>query len=473
MIPSTLRPTARAVLWLAAAGGALHAGPVLAASGTVSDALARSAVVAGPAAEAVVGRVSLLIGDARVVRRGGQSEPLRRGAGIQVGDRVETSANGHVHLRFIDNAAVSVRPESVLEVQAYRYDASQPRLNEVRLHVEKGISRSISGQATEVDKNRFRLNTPLAAIGVRGTDFIVQTSDTSMRASVAEGAIVVGALGGGCTAAGLGPCAEGQTSLLSADMGRLMVEVHRGEQTARLVPLAGHALVAGQSPIEDRTIAQRTAETNARTAGMAAGQTFQQNDQEAAGLLTIAAASVPPPNAPPESGAQLAWGRYTFLPASNDKVSQLAVLAARGRDAAVGTSDFTLFRTHDAANPDHLLTSNEAAVSFRLSRGQATFESAAGAVEAATLRGQLTLDFSQRTFSTALDLSSPNGGSAELRVAGSVRADGVFSVGDPGASRHSREVVIGAVTADGKEAGYLFERGTVGGLFRGKTLWGR
>lgn len=425
------------------------------------------------AQESTVGQVSLLIGDARLVRRGGQAEALRRGATIQVGDRIETSANGHVHLHFVDNAAVSVRPDSVLEIQAYRYDASQPQLNEVKLHVERGISRSISGQATEHDKNRFRLNTPVAAIGVRGTDFIVQTSDADMRASVAEGAIVVSALGAGCPASGLGPCSGGQTSVLSADMGRLMVEVRRGERTARLVPLAGQALVAGQSQLEDSHVAQRTAEGNARAAGMAAGQAFQLNDEAAASLLTIAAASVPPPNSAPDAQAQMAWGRYTFLPAANDKVSQLAVLASRGRDAAVGTADFTLFRAHDASNPEHLLTTNEASVSFRLSRGQATYESATGGIEAAALRGQLTLDFAQRTFSTALELSAASGAQADLKVAGSIRQDGVFSVGDPAAVRESRQFVVGAVTADGKEAGYLFERGTAGGLFRGKTLWGR
>jgi hypothetical protein len=124
-------------------------------------------------ASEVVGQVSLLIGAARVIHIDGSSEPLRRGASILVGDRVETSANGHVHLRFIDNGSVSVRPDSVLEVQAYRYDADRPQLNEVRLRVEQGTTRAISGAATELDKTRFRLNTPIAAIGVRGTDFIV------------------------------------------------------------------------------------------------------------------------------------------------------------------------------------------------------------------------------------------------------------------------------------------------------------
>ena len=190
------------------------------------------------AATAGVGQVSLLIGQARVVRKDGQVEALKRGMSVNVGDRVETSASGHVHLRFIDNAAVSVRPDSALEIQAYRFDAEQPASSEVRLQVDHGITRSISGRATEVDKNRFRMNTPVAAIGVRGTDFIVQATDARMRASVAEGAIVVSALGEGCSAAGLGPCAGAQSRQLSADMSHLMVEVQRGEQVARLVPVA-------------------------------------------------------------------------------------------------------------------------------------------------------------------------------------------------------------------------------------------
>ena len=129
-------------------------------------AMAMGTAVNVAAAEPAVGQVSLLIGEASVVRADGSRELLRRGAAIFVGDRVETTANGHVHVRFIDNAAVSVRPESVLEVQAYRFDAKNPAVNEVRFNVEHGTARSISGAATEVDKTRFRLNTPIAAIGV-------------------------------------------------------------------------------------------------------------------------------------------------------------------------------------------------------------------------------------------------------------------------------------------------------------------
>lgn len=417
------------------------------------------------AAESAVGQVSLLIGEARVVRKGGAVETLRRGSSILVGDRVETAANGHVHVRFIDNAAVSVRPESVLEVQAYRYDAERPQNNEVRLHVEQGTSRSISGHATDADKNRFRLNTPVAAIGVRGTDFIVQTSDLGMRATVAEGAIVVGALGAGCSKAGLGPCAGAQTSVLSADMGKLMVEVNRGEQVARLVPASG-ALVAAAGTAEERVAAQRAVDSTTRTAALAAAQPFGTNDRKAAEVLTIAA-NVPARNSAPDASAQMVWGRYAFA-SFNDNVSDWRLHYLRpGREVVTGDGDYVLFRTA-SANGERVLTTNEANAKFNLTRGQATFDSA-GKVEAASIDGgTLTLDFSRRTFATALALSSPTAGKAELRVAGDVRADGTFAPAPDNGQK-----VIGAVTLDGKEAGYLFERGVIGGLFRGKTLWGR
>ena len=45
---------------------------------------------------------------------------------ISVGDEIETRANGHVHIRFIDDALVSVRPNSRLSIERYDFDASRP-----------------------------------------------------------------------------------------------------------------------------------------------------------------------------------------------------------------------------------------------------------------------------------------------------------------------------------------------------------
>lgn len=426
------------------------------------------------AAEPAVATVSLLIGVARVVHLDGRSEPLRRGAPILVGDRVETSANGHVHLRFIDNGAVSVRPDSVLEVQAYRYDADKPQVNEVRLKVEQGTTRSISGAATELDKNRFRLNTPIAAIGVRGTDFIVRTDSSSDRVTVADGAIVVGALGGNCSASGLGPCQGAGSRLLSADMGRLMAEVRHGERVARVVPTStGGTEVAGAAA-EERMSALYAAELAARAAAQQSADAkgfAQMRDIDIAAAELLSIPSVKASNTQPDMSAQLMWGHWTFSPTVYDGVSRpRSVAETSGRQAVSGTYDGRSAWLFRAPGSGDGLLHNEAdgIVDFKLTHASATFE-ANKRSEAATVDGaKLTLDFGRRTFATALALSSATGGSTELRVAGTVQADGTFAVRDS-----VSQVVSGAVSFDGKEAGYLFERLVGGGLFRGKTLWGR
>jgi len=437
----------------------------------VALACALSAAGLAQASSEAVGQVSLLIGDAWVVHSDGSRQALKRGASIQVGDRIETSANGHVHVRFVDNGAVSVRPDSVLQVQAYRYAAQQPLLNEVRLKVEQGTSRSISGAATEADKNRFRLNTPIAAIGVRGTDFIVQTDKTGMRATVSDGAIVVGALGGACQANGLGPCGGKDARLLSADMGRLMVEVKPGEQMAHVLPAAGTALASAAYSAEERVAARAAAESAARVAGILAARPRDAEVTLGADphvLMALTMASVDPNEVSRGANfnSQLVWGRYAIASGANDKLSAAFSVASLGRSIAVGDEYFGLFR---AASAGELLPSNlNTKVDFRLTRATATFEGAAGLSEAATVHAaRLSLDFANRSFATALALSSPTGGKTEFRMAGDVRSDGVFVLQDPS------QKIAGAVSMDGKEAGYMFERGVTGGLFKGRTLWGR
>ena len=445
---------------------------------------AAAAVASVPAAasEQAVGQVSLVIGAARVIHLDGSSEALRRGASILVGDRVETSANGHVHVRFIDNGAVSIRPESVLEVQAYRFDAEKPQLNEVRLRMEQGTSRSISGAATEVDKNRFRLNTPIAAIGVRGTDFIVQTDATGVRATVADGAIVVGALGAGCSASALGPCTTAEARLLSADMGRLMAEVRPGDRTTRVVPVSNSLAVVAASGAEERAAALYAAESAARTAGLAAAEAkgfapMTERDREAAVLLASAASVTPPTapnpnlNTPSDKSAQLVWGRWIGASAYNDNISHLWVNVRDGRSETLAIdSSGVLLRTKDPSNPQDLLrpdTNTE--VSFGLRRAQASFQ-LGSVTEAATVDGKLKVDFGQRSFATVLNLSSASAGKAEYLMGGTIDANGLFR----NQSADGKNTIAGALSLDGKEAGYLFTSElNGGGVFRGKTLWGR
>lgn len=432
-------------------------------------AIAWATPATAPAAE--VGRVSLLIGDAWVVRADGAQVPLHRGSAIHVGDRIETSANGHVHMRFVDNAAISVRPESVLQVQAYQFDVQKPKDNEIRLRVEKGAARSISGAATDLDKSRFRLNTPIAAIGVRGTDFIVYTDPAGMRATVADGTIVVAALGGNCAASGLGPCAGAEVRELSADMGRLMAEVRPGEYATRISPAVDVTAVAGKAPSEALVGFSAASLAAMRAAGLSAAEPTaaeisRGNDRAAADLLTLAAVNIPDLNRLPDSAAQMRWGYDSFATTPDDNVTEFFTLVQSGRHVTTCDSLRCLWRSNQTVPGELFPSTLGGTVEFRLNRASLAFESGTQTESAVIGRANLTIDFSRRTFASALDMASASGVKGELRMAGTMRADGIFTL------RDTDQYISGAVSLDGKEAGYLFTRDAAGGLFRGRTLWG-
>jgi hypothetical protein len=436
--------------------------------------VAVAAALFGPVHAEKVAQVSLLIGAAEVVHADGSRSPLVRGTPIRVGDRVETGANGHVHLRFVDDGAVSIRPDSVLEVQAYRYDAARPDDNEVRLKLVRGTGRSLSGAATEVDKTRFRLNTPIAAIGVRGTDFVVQAAPSAVRATVADGAIVVTPYGQGCSAGGLGPCEGVDARELSSAMGRVMAVVRPGDEGARLVHASDLAIIQ-TAFADDRDAGARERDEQALNGARASGQLAAEptaaqqqrgNDRTAAEMLTLAAVNVPDLNRPTSLTSQLVWGRWAIAPEFNDRLTMPFALARMGRHVTVADHGAGLFRSDPAEPGQTFEPTASGQVEFRLTRASASYESPGGLEVAIVRAGNLTVDFDRRNFATALDLRSMSGAEGRLRMAGDLRPDGLFAVTD------TNQRVAGALSSDGKEAGYLFETGTVDSLFSGRTLWG-
>ena len=215
------------------------------------------------ASPSVVGEITTVIGQGSVIGSAGPQSAYR-GQSIRVGDRIETTVGGHIHIRFLDGGLVSVRPLSRLRVEDYR-NADQNGLAAIKFRLEDGVMRSVTGQWGEAHRDRFRLNTPIAAIGVKGTDFIVKAQGEGTFASVNTGAIVMAPLEGTC-ARTLGPCNGQSAILLSAEMRSTMLEYRpQGENAVpRLVPLVdllAHSKDAKSqptAPLTDLTIADDT-----------------------------------------------------------------------------------------------------------------------------------------------------------------------------------------------------------------------
>jgi hypothetical protein len=85
-----------------------------------------------------VGEITLVIGQSALERPGAEQLQVLKGKKIAQGDTIKTTASGHVHIRFIDGALVSIRPNSVFAIEQFQYNPEQPKDSVVRFTLAKG-----------------------------------------------------------------------------------------------------------------------------------------------------------------------------------------------------------------------------------------------------------------------------------------------------------------------------------------------
>ncbi|WP_028298968.1 FecR family protein [Oceanospirillum beijerinckii] len=153
----------------------------------MSCAVCLSSLVHATEKEAI-GEVLFAVGD-RWKQDAAGSHPIKpkRGTALYAGDVLSTAETGFLQLKMIDGGFISLRSNSRLRINSYKYNPENPEENKVNLSLEEGVVRSVTGKAGESNRKRFRLNTPIAAIGVRGTDFTVYTDVNQSQVAVARG----------------------------------------------------------------------------------------------------------------------------------------------------------------------------------------------------------------------------------------------------------------------------------------------
>jgi hypothetical protein len=130
-------------------------------------------LVAGSAL-AEIGSVTEASGTA-IIKRGKDTIQISKGTQIKVNDKVETK-NGKVKIVFKDDTNVTVTESSSLVIDDFVYDPKSGA-GKLGLKAAAGTVRYVSGSIAKDPKN-VKINTPTAAIAVRGTDFVMAVSET-------------------------------------------------------------------------------------------------------------------------------------------------------------------------------------------------------------------------------------------------------------------------------------------------------
>lgn len=121
-----------------------------------------------------IGSVTELSG-AATIKRGKDTITVAKGTIIETNDKVETK-NGKLKIVFKDETTVSVTEHSALVIDDFVYDPKSGS-GKLGLKAAAGTVRYVSGAIAKDPKN-VKINTPTAAITVRGTDFVMSVNET-------------------------------------------------------------------------------------------------------------------------------------------------------------------------------------------------------------------------------------------------------------------------------------------------------
>ena len=101
----------------------------------------------------------------------GDSRELKQGDFIYVSDEVVTSNRSFAVVQFEDGSKVTVRPKTTLIIESYLYNGDGN--DEATLNLVEGGLRVITGALAKANPDNYKVRTPVALMGVRGTEFSV------------------------------------------------------------------------------------------------------------------------------------------------------------------------------------------------------------------------------------------------------------------------------------------------------------
>jgi len=159
-------------------------------------AAASLAVVASSATANEFAGTAVTVSQQANLTNGEGSQAMEQGMPVAMGDKIKTDSNGQVELIFTDETKLVVGPNSSMVIEAYLL-RSENQANNFTVRALGGSFRFITGKS---EKQAYKIQTPTATIGVRGTSLdlsVARTTGTDV--IIFEGAADV-CTEGGCVA---------------------------------------------------------------------------------------------------------------------------------------------------------------------------------------------------------------------------------------------------------------------------------
>ncbi|MDR5171074.1 FecR domain-containing protein [Methylobacillus flagellatus] len=138
---------------------------------------------------AAAGKVEFVHGAASIVDSAGNAREASKGSQFDEGETLIT-ADGRMQVKFIDGGYISLQPNTSFKVEEYHYNGREDGSERGIFRLVKGGLRAITGVIGHANKPNYRMDTPVATIGIRGTEFTASLDDAQkLLVKVGDGAV--------------------------------------------------------------------------------------------------------------------------------------------------------------------------------------------------------------------------------------------------------------------------------------------
>ncbi|QKF81765.1 FecR family protein [Halarcobacter ebronensis] len=120
---------------------------------------------------ASIGQITALVGDIKI-SRDSNTILAKLGEKLEKDDVINSSKGSKAQITMNDNTIITIGQNSTLNIFDYVYDANKPEDSKASFGFMKGSFKSITGAIGKINKERFKLRTKSATIGIRGTTII-------------------------------------------------------------------------------------------------------------------------------------------------------------------------------------------------------------------------------------------------------------------------------------------------------------
>lgn len=116
---------------------------------------------------------------------------LKRRSAVYEGDTIITG-RGSAQIRFSDGGLTALRPGTTFKIVSYRWKGKQDGSEKGFFSLIKGGLRTISGAIGKKYRDNYKMKTPVATIGIRGTSYFLQwLGRRGLKGGVTKGKIYV------------------------------------------------------------------------------------------------------------------------------------------------------------------------------------------------------------------------------------------------------------------------------------------